>query len=127
MARVMQGVVVSNSGNKTVVVKVSTFKVHPIYKKRYSVSKKYSTHDETNKAKIDDIVNIVECKPISKRKKWTLQEITGTVGIKHEDEAPKEAVEEKIAPIVKKKPATKEDKEAKDVKDDASKPKKEKK
>ena len=66
--RVLSGVVVSDKMNKTVVVKVSRFVKHPLYGKFYQVSKKYKAHDEDNKYKIGDKVDIVETRPISKDK-----------------------------------------------------------
>lgn len=68
--RVMQGVVVSDKGDKTVVVKVERRVMHPVYKKYIRKSKKYAAHDAENAHKIGDNVSIQECKPISKRKTW---------------------------------------------------------
>lgn len=64
------GVVVSDKQDKTVVVKVDSVKIHPKYKKRYTTSKKYKVHDEENKFKTDDKVSFVECRPLSKDKRW---------------------------------------------------------
>ena len=68
--RVMQGTVVSDKMDKTVVVKVERKVMHPIYKKFIRRSKKYAAHDEANAVKMGDTVKIRECKPISKRKCW---------------------------------------------------------
>jgi small subunit ribosomal protein S17 len=68
--RVMQGVVVSDSMDKTIVVRVERRVMHPLYKKFISRSKKYAAHDEGNAHKIGDLVSIRECRPLSKRKKW---------------------------------------------------------
>ena len=68
--RKFNGIVTSDKMNKTVVVKVERVKVHPKYKKRYTVSKKYKVHDEKEQFKIDDKVNFVECRPLSKDKRW---------------------------------------------------------
>ena len=68
--RVMQGVVVSDKMEKTIVVRVERKVMHPIYKKFIRRSKKYSAHDEENVCKIGDNVKIRECKPISKNKCW---------------------------------------------------------
>ncbi len=70
--RSKKGVVVSKSGNKTIVVQVSTSKVHPKYKKRYSVNNKFHAHDEANEAKVGDLVMIYETRPLSRLKRWTL-------------------------------------------------------
>jgi small subunit ribosomal protein S17 len=64
----LKGVVVSNKMQKTVIVSVSRFIKHPLYGKFYKVSKKYKAHDEENKYKIGDKVEIMETKPISKDK-----------------------------------------------------------
>ena len=69
------GKVVSAKNNKTITVLVETHKMHPLYHKRVKSSKKYSVHDETNKAKVGDLVRIVETKPISKTKHFYLKEI----------------------------------------------------
>lgn len=70
--RILQGVVVSDKGDKTIVVKVERRFMHPLYKKFIRRSKKYAAHDEANQAKIGDVVRIRECRPISKRKTWEL-------------------------------------------------------
>ena len=56
--------------DKTVVVTISRFIKHPLYGKFYKVNKKYKAHDETNKYKVGDAVDIVETRPISKEKKF---------------------------------------------------------
>ncbi|MBU0647440.1 30S ribosomal protein S17 [Patescibacteria group bacterium] len=68
--RVFNGVVASDKMDKTIVVLVSRVKIHPRYKKRYTVSKKYKVHDEKNQYKEGDKVSFVETRPISKDKKW---------------------------------------------------------
>lgn len=68
--RVLQGVVVSDKMEKTVVVRVDRRVSHPIYKKTIQKSKKYSAHDENGQCKIGDKVQIIESAPISKTKKW---------------------------------------------------------
>jgi small subunit ribosomal protein S17 len=70
--RVLQGTVVSDTNEKTVVVRVERRFTHPVMKKTVRRSKKYHAHDETNVAKVGDIVWIEECAPISKNKRWTL-------------------------------------------------------
>ena len=66
--RVLQGEVVSDKSDKTVVVKVERTYKHPLYKKYIKKDKKYSAHDENNKFKIGDFVQIRECAPKSKTK-----------------------------------------------------------
>ena len=68
--RQLQGIVVSDKMQKTIVVKVETIKTHPKYKKRYKRHKKYKSHVETGEYKLGDRVIIEECRPISKDKKW---------------------------------------------------------
>lgn len=65
----MKGVVVGDKMDKTVVVSVSRFIKHPLYGKFYKVSKKYKAHDEENKFKVGDTVEIVETRPLSKDKR----------------------------------------------------------
>jgi small subunit ribosomal protein S17 len=68
--RILQGVVVSDKSDKTVIVIVERRVMHPVYKKFVTRSKKYAAHDETNACKIGDMVRIEESRPISKRKRW---------------------------------------------------------
>ncbi|MDR3031104.1 MAG: 30S ribosomal protein S17 [Holosporales bacterium] len=70
--RVLQGVVVSDKNNKTVLVRVEKKVLHPLYKKYVKRHKKYAAHDESNECKIGDTVKIIESKPISKTKKWVV-------------------------------------------------------
>ena len=72
--RVLQGVVVSDKNDKTIVVKVERRLRHPVLKKTVRLSKKYHAHDEKNTAKTGDVVRIEETRPISKQKRWTLLE-----------------------------------------------------
>ena len=70
--RVLQGLVVSDKQDKTIVVKVERKISHPLYKKFIKRSKKYSAHDQNNIYKTGDFVRIRECSPISKRKSWEI-------------------------------------------------------
>ena len=70
--RILQGVVVSDKQDKTVVVSVERQVMHPVYKKFVKRSKKYAAHDENNQFKVGDIVRIEESKPYSKTKCWTV-------------------------------------------------------
>jgi small subunit ribosomal protein S17 len=70
--RILTGTVVSSNTNKTIVVKVTRRVQHKLYKKIISQSKKYHAHDENNFFKVGDIVKIIESKPISKLKSWTV-------------------------------------------------------
>ncbi len=66
----MQGKVVSDAMQKTVVVSVESIKEHPIYRKRYKMTKRYKAHDEKKEYKVGDKVVIEEMRPLSKDKKW---------------------------------------------------------
>ncbi|MBL4645249.1 MAG: 30S ribosomal protein S17 [Rhizobiales bacterium] len=68
--RILQGVVVSDKSDKTVVVKVERRFTHPLLKKTVRRSKKYKAHDAENQRKVGDLVQIQETKPISKDKSW---------------------------------------------------------
>ena len=70
--RVLQGVVVSDKSEKTVIVRVSRRVRHPVYKKIISLSKKYAAHDEKSQFKVGDAVSIIESRPISKTKRWAV-------------------------------------------------------
>jgi len=70
--RILQGVVVSDKQDKTIVVKVERRVAHPLYKKFIKRSKKYAAHDENNTCKVGDTVRIRECLPLSKNKSWEL-------------------------------------------------------
>ena len=72
--RLLQGVVVSDKQDKTIVVKVERRLTHPVLKKTVRLTKKYHAHDEKNSAKTGDIVRIQETKPLSKQKRWLLLE-----------------------------------------------------
>jgi small subunit ribosomal protein S17 len=70
--KLQSGVVVSDNMDKSIVVKVERKVKHPIYKKTIKRSKKFVTHDENNECKIGDLVEIAECRPLSKRKRFRL-------------------------------------------------------
>lgn len=72
--RILQGVVVSDKQSKTIVVRVERRFTHPLLKKTVRRSKNYHAHDENNKFKTGDAVSIVETKPLSKLKRWTVLE-----------------------------------------------------
>lgn len=69
------GTVVSDKMDKTIVVAVETFKIHPIYKKRFKKTTKFKAHDEHNECGIGDKVRIMETRPLSKDKRWRLVNI----------------------------------------------------
>ena len=119
--RVLSGTVVSDKGDKTVVVRVERRVKHPLYGKIIKLSKKYHAHDAANEFRAGEIVRIEECAPISKLKTWTVVDRIGTakIGAVEIDEpelvAPTEPPEP-AAPAeekAEKKPAKKSTKKAK--------------
>jgi small subunit ribosomal protein S17 len=106
--RVLTGTVVSDKGDKTVVVRVERRVKHPLYGKIIKLSKKYHAHDEGNAFKLGEQVRIQECAPMSKLKTWTVLERVGA--------APVEVAE--IAEVDTSKPAAepKAEKPAKETK-----------
>lgn len=75
MAKQLIGIVSSNKGDKTIVVTVHERKTHPLYKKQYTVTKKFVAHDEKNEAEVGDKVAIAETRPISRRKHHRLDRV----------------------------------------------------
>ena len=125
--RVLTGTVVSDKGDKTVVVRVERRVKHPLYGKIIKLSKKYHAHDAANEFHVGEIVRIEECAPISKLKTWSVVDRIGTakVGSVEIDDPEVMAASEPVAEPAKpaeekaeKKPAKKTTKKAKA--DDAS-------
>lgn len=75
MARKITGTVVSDKADKTIVLQITVRNTHPLYKKQYTRTKKFIAHDENNEAKVGDLVEVVETRPISARKRLTLTKI----------------------------------------------------
>lgn len=88
MAKSLTGIVTSDLRDKTITVTVTSRETHPIYGKQYTVSRKYTAHDEKNVAKKGDKVTIVETRPISKTKSFKLDHVDekshGTIVLKEE-------------------------------------------
>lgn len=74
----LTGKVVSTKREKTITVVVETFKKHPLYSKRFKVSKKFAVHDEKGVAKLGDIVTIIETRPLSATKRFRLKEVVSS-------------------------------------------------
>lgn len=93
MTRKLTGVVTSDVQDKTISVTVSRSVTHPVYGKRYTVTKKIAAHDEKNEAHVGDKVEITEVRPISKRKSFTLSKVieTGHATENLRDESKEEA------------------------------------
>ena len=88
MAKTIIGTVSSSKVDKTIVVTVRERKTHPLYRKQYTVSKKFMAHDENNEANVGDTVQIVETRPISKRKSHKLLTVIERAGVTHVEKAP---------------------------------------
>lgn len=90
MAKTLTGYVTSDVRDKTITVTVTSRQTHPLYGKQYTVSRKYTAHDENNEAKKGDKVTIRETRPISKTKSFVLDHIDektiGSVELKEETE-----------------------------------------
>ena len=88
MARTLTGVVTSDKRDKTITVTVTSRETHPLYRKQYTVTRKYSAHDEKGEAAEGDTVLIVESRPVSKTKTWALDKVLeksrGKVELKEE-------------------------------------------
>ena len=84
-AKTIIGVVSSAKADKTIIVTVHTRKTHPLYRKQYSISKKFMAHDEKNEAQVGDKVAITETRPLSARKRYTLYHIIEKPAIREED------------------------------------------
>ena len=67
------GTIIKVGSAQTVRVQTKVTKVHPLYRKRYSLLKRYTAHDEAGTAKVGDVVTIVGCAPISKTKRWAIK------------------------------------------------------
>ncbi len=107
--RVLEGSVVSAKSDKTITVLVERRFMHPVYKKYIKSSSKYTAHDEANQSKEGDRVSIIECRPISKSKRWKLVSDDAAPAPK-KVEKPKAEKKKEAAPAKKaedKKPAAK--------------------
>jgi small subunit ribosomal protein S17 len=117
--RVLTGTVVSDKGDKTVVVRVERRVKHPLYGKIIKLSKKYHAHDEGNLFKAGEQVRIEECAPISKLKTWTVLDRIGVARAEAVEIADPEALTPEAEPAkpaeeqAEKKPAKKPTKKAK--------------
>ena len=122
LRRSIQGVVVSDKNDKTIVVLVETHKRHAKYGKRVKYRKKYYAHDEKNEAKVGDVVTIMETRKLSATKRWRLVSIDKTAEMSVK-EAEKELKEEILtgeipAAEVEEKPAEEKVEEAKPAKEE---------
>jgi small subunit ribosomal protein S17 len=91
MAKTLTGIVTSDKADKTITITVTSRETHPIYGKQYTVSRKYTAHDETNEANKGDRVTIIETRPISKSKAFKLVSVDerahGSIELVTEEEA----------------------------------------
>jgi small subunit ribosomal protein S17 len=99
MAKQLTGIVTSDKADRTIVITVTSRETHPIYGKQYTVSRKYTAHDEKNEANQGDRVTIKEVRPISKNKSFTLVSVDershGSIELKAEVTATEAEGEEK--------------------------------
>ncbi|MBQ2672512.1 30S ribosomal protein S17 [Candidatus Saccharibacteria bacterium] len=88
MAHTLVGVVTSDKRDKTITVSIANRETHPLYRKQYTKTRKYTAHDEKNEAKVGDLVEISMSRPISKTKAYTLVKVIeksrGTVELKED-------------------------------------------
>lgn len=88
MAQSLQGIVTSDKRDKTITVSIASRETHPLYRKQYTKTRKYTAHDENNEAGVGDKVEIVACRPLSKTKAYKLVKVLekshGTVELKAE-------------------------------------------
>ncbi len=101
--RILEGRVVSDKMDKTVTVLVERRFMHPMYKKYVKRTDKYAAHDESNAIKVGEFVTIAECRPISKRKTWTV--VTGEAQDAPKKEDAKAATSKKTTKAAEKKAA----------------------
>lgn len=89
MAKTLTGIVTSDVRDKTITVTVTSRETHPILKKKYTVTRKYSADDQSNEARIGDKVQIVETRPVSKTKSFRLLNIEekarGSIELKNDE------------------------------------------
>ena len=96
MAHTLIGTVTSDSRDKTITVSITSRETHPLYRKQYTKTRKYTAHDEKNEAKVGDRVEIAACRPLSKTKSYTLVKVLekshgrvelkeGVTEVKHEE------------------------------------------
>ena len=122
----LQGVVVSDKMDKSIVVEVETHKRHPKYAKRIKYSNKYYAHDEKNEAKVGDVVTIMACRPLSALKRFRLisidkKHLESIKAVQEAEQAMEEQVEETIeakveeAPVVEEAPKAAEEKPAEEA------------
>ncbi len=96
MSRTLTGTVVSNKGDKTIVISIQTRKTNRIYKKQYSVTTKFMAHDEKNEANVGDVVTIIETRPLSARKRFALTKIVQRAAISEADRVENVTAEPKV-------------------------------
>ena len=114
MAHTLIGTVTSDKRDKTITVSIVSRETHPLYRKQYTKTRKYTAHDEKNEAKVGDRVEISEVAPISKTKAYSLvkilEKVRGAVELKEEVVALKE--EEKVGADAEARARRKAEKEA---------------
>ena len=88
MAQTLTGIVTSDKRDKTITVSIASRETHPLYRKQYTKTRKYTAHDEKNEAKLGDKVEIVACRPYSKTVSFNLVKVLekshGTIALKED-------------------------------------------
>ena len=105
MAKMIFGVVSSKKTDKTIVVTEHVRLTHPLYRKQYTVTKKFMAHDENNEANEGDKVAIIETRPLSARKHFKLDRVIDKAGVKHVEADVPEVLQKAEKPAPKAKPA----------------------
>lgn len=94
--RELEGIVVSDKMDKTVVIKVEIRQKHPLYGKTISKNKRYKVHDEKNECAVGDLIRVIECRPISKDKKFRLIKI-----LKKAERVEKDSMDSEVESVLK--------------------------
>jgi small subunit ribosomal protein S17 len=111
MGRILTGVVVSDKTDKTIVINVSTRKTHALYKKQYTRNTRFMAHDAKNEAKIGDLVEVSETRPISAKKRFVMTKIIKRGGVHFEEtDATADVPEEEVSKEAIVKPEQKDEK-----------------
>lgn len=100
MAKMIYGIVSSKKTDKTIVVTEHVRLTHPLYRKQYTVTKKFMAHDENNEAQEGDKVSIIETRPLSARKHFRLERVIEKGGVKHVESDVPEVLKKAEKPVV---------------------------
>lgn len=113
MARIIRGLVVSDKASKTIIVSQTVRKTHPLYQKQYTRSRKFMAHDENEEARVGDTVSIIETRPLSARKRFTLRKVIERAAITESDRVENVVTEPEVIETKKTEATAKPEKKAK--------------